>query len=88
MVILSLIFADEFLDWRVIVVDEDEEKQKNLVLVIHRYIQRSCNLMAEIISEILGIKKLTEMTIITNEGVLEGPNGKILDLWDQIENNN
>jgi len=44
--------------------------------------------MAEIISEILGIKKLTEMTIITNGGVLEGPNGKILNLWDQIENNN
>jgi len=56
--------------------------------VIHRYIQWSCNLMAEIISEILGIKKLTEMTIITNGGVLEGPNGKILNLWDQIENNN
>jgi len=58
------------------------------VLVIHRYIQRSCNLMTEIISEILGIKKLTEMTIITNRGVLEGSIGKILDLWDQIENIN
>ena len=44
--------------------------------------------MTEIISEILGIKKLTEMTIITNRGVLEGSIGKILDLWDQIENIN
>jgi len=38
---------------------EDEENQKNLVLVVHRYIKWTCNLMAEIISKI-DIKNLTE----------------------------
>lgn len=65
-----VVVIDEFLDWRIVVVDEDEEEhegedeeeQKNLVLVVHRYIQWSCNLMAEIIFKILDIKKLTEWT--------------------------
>jgi len=49
-----------------IVVDEDEEEhegedeEQNLVLVVHRYKQWSYNLMAEITSKILDIKKLTE----------------------------
>jgi len=43
--------------------------------------------MAEIISKILGIKEITEWTKLTNGGVHEGPNGKILELRDQIENN-
>jgi hypothetical protein len=33
-------------------------------------------------------KKLTAGTKFTNGDVHEGPNGKILELWDQIENNN
>ena len=76
-----------------IVVDEDEEEhegedeEQNLVLVVHRYKQWSYNLMAEITSKILDIKKLTEWTKLTNEGVHEGPKGKILELRDQIENN-
>ena len=56
------VVVDEFMDWRIVVVDEDEkhegedeEEQKFLVLVVHRYIQWSCNLMAEIISKILDI---------------------------------
>ena len=43
--------------------------------------------MIEIISKILGIKKLTEWTKVTNGAVHEGQKGKILELRDQIENN-
>jgi len=88
-----VVVIDEFLDWR-IVVDEDEEEhegedeeQKNLMLVVHRYIQWSCNLMAEIISKIFGVKKPTEWTKITNGGVHEGLKRTILELRNQIENN-
>jgi len=35
---------------------KDEEEQKDLVLMVHRYIQWSCNLMTETISKILDIK--------------------------------
>ena len=59
---------------------EDEEEQKKLVSVVHRYIQWSCNLMTEIISKILSIKKLTEYTKLTNGGVYEGPNRNFLEL--------
>ena len=87
------VVVDEFMDWRIVVVVEDKEhegedqEQKNLVLVVHRYIQWSCNLMADIISKILDIKKLTEWTKVTNGGVHEWPKRKILELRDQIENN-
>jgi len=43
--------------------------------------------MAEITSKILDIRKLTEWTKLTNRGVHEGPNGKFLELRDQIKNN-
>jgi len=66
---------------------EDEEEQTNLVLVVHRYKQWSCNLMAKTISKILGIKKLTEWTKLTNGCVHEGPKRNFLELKDQIENN-
>jgi hypothetical protein len=45
----------------------EEDKEKNLVMVVHRYIQWTCNLMAEIISKLLGIKKLTERLIWLTE---------------------
>jgi len=46
---------------------KDEEKLKKLVLVVHRYIQWSFNLMTEIISKILYIRKLTDKTKIVND---------------------
>jgi len=43
--------------------------------------------MAEIISKILDIKKLTEWTKLTDGSVHKGPKRKFLKLKDQIENN-
>jgi len=61
--------------------DEDEEehaweKMKNLLVVVHCYIQWSCNLMVEIISETLGITKLTERINLTNGQYLRDQTGK------------
>ena len=42
----------------------------------HYYIQWTCNQTVEIISKILDIKKLTEMTEIDNERIHKGP------IWD------
>jgi len=43
--------------------------------------------MADTISKILGIKKLTKWTKLTNECIHEGSKRKILELKDQIKNN-
>jgi len=63
-----------------------KEKIK-LVLAVHRCIQETCNLITEIIYEILDIKKLTEIINLTDGSIYMGPKRKNLELWDQNENN-
>jgi len=55
--------------------------------MVHRYIQWTCNLMAEIVSEILSIKKTNGEDQTDWESINKGSKKKILELRDQIENN-
>jgi len=49
-----------------------KNKKQKIELVVQRYIQCSYNRMTEIISEILCIKKLTEMINLTDESIDKG----------------
>jgi len=59
-------------------IEEDEENKKKMVLVVHRYIKWTCNLMPEITSKILGIKKTNGEISLSDENIDRGPNGKNL----------